>query len=386
MPDKAFLNPDILKWARISARMTIESASSKIPVSADKLLEWEAGEAFPTIRQAKILANAYRRPFAMLFLPEIPLDFQLIQDFRMKGSRELSTSSVFLIRDIQQKQAWISEVLADNNEEKLPFVGRFNYNCDPKIVASNILETLNINPGAYKTTNVLLEWVNTAESNGIFISMTSFLHSRLKLDSEEIQGFAIADEYAPFIFINTEDWKAAQLFSLVHELVHIWIAKTGISNVSELALNNKSVFLPVELFCNEVAANVLLPDYLFKEIPSVTFNNIAEIYKVSKKYGVSSFPLLIRALDLKIINIKEYNHLKAEAEIKYNEYLKIKQTKKKSDNHPDYYLLHLYRNGKLFTQTVLDAFKGGHIESNLASSLLNIQINKFNKLEAQLYK
>jgi len=88
---------------------------------------------------------------------------------------------------------------------------------------------------------------------GIYISRTSYLNSHLTLDSEEFQGFAIADPMAPLIFINTDDRDTAQLFTLVHELAHVWIGETGISN--EVALNFKSLnnIDQVERFCNQVA-------------------------------------------------------------------------------------------------------------------------------------
>ncbi len=237
MANRAYITAKVLKWARESAKMTEEIAASKVAVSSERLNEWETGESFPTIRQAQNLAKAYKRPFALFFLPDIPNDFQPLKDFRKPGSKELSTSSIFIIREIQQKQAWISDVNEENNENIVPFVGRFSIKDNALKVAQDILATLDINPLNYKTNNPILEWIDKAESNGIFISRTSFIHSRLKLDSNEIQGFAIADNFAPFVFINSDDWDAPQLFTLVHELAHIWIAETGISNDLELSIN-----------------------------------------------------------------------------------------------------------------------------------------------------
>ena len=203
MADRAYITPQVLEWARESARMSEETAAARVPVSVNKLIDWEEGTSQPTIRQAITLAKAYKRPFALFFLPEIPRDFQPLQDFRRKGSKILGTASIFIIREIQQKQTWISEVNKENDEDRLPFVGRFSIKDKPEVVANDILKTLDINPFRYKMDNPIREWINRAESNGIFISRTSFIHSRLKLDSEEIQGFAIADPYAPFIFINS---------------------------------------------------------------------------------------------------------------------------------------------------------------------------------------
>lgn len=392
MADKAYITPNVLKWARESARMTEETAAAKVSVKVDRLKEWEAGTSQPTIKQAQTLAKAYKRPFALFFLPEIPRDFQPLQDFRKSGSKSLTTSSIFIIREIQQKQAWISDVYSENQEEKLDFVGRFSIEDDPQSVAKDILDTLKINPALYKTDNPIKEWIDAAESNGIFVSRTSFIHSRLKLDSEELQGFAIADAHAPFVFVNSDDWNAPQLFTLVHELAHIWIAETGISNEVEPDLKQKDKFHPVELFCNEVAANALMPKEIILNFDSASFNNSKDVFKVAKQLGVSSFALLVRALNLNIISLPIYQKLKKQADIDFAEYLKreaekkAKQKEKDKQGGPNYFLLQLNRNSRLFTQTVLDAFRGGFIEPTFTSNLLNVQVNKFSKLESQLYR
>jgi Zn-dependent peptidase ImmA (M78 family)/transcriptional regulator with XRE-family HTH domain len=392
MADKAYITPNVLKWARESARMTEETAAAKVSVTVDKLKEWEAGITQPTIRQAQTLAKTYKRPFALFFLPEVPRDFQPLQDFRKSGSKTLTTSSIFIIREIQQKQTWISDINSENQEEKLAFVGRFSINDNPQTVAKDILNTLKINPVSYKTDNPIKEWIDAAETNGIFVSRTSFIHSRLKLDSEELQGFAIADPHAPFVFINSDDWNAPQLFTLVHELAHIWIAETGISNEVEPDLKHKDKFHPAELFCNEVAANALMPREIVLSLDSTSFQTSKNVFKVAKQLGVSSFALLVRALNLNIISTPTYQKLKNQADIDYAEYLKREAEKKAKQNEnnksggPNYFLLQLNRNSRLFTQTVLDAFRGGFIEPTLASNLLNVQVNKFPKLESQLFR
>lgn len=392
MAERAFITAKVFKWARESARISEELAASKVSVSINKLKEWENGKSFPTIRQAQILAKAYKRPLAIFFLPEIPNDFQPLQDFRKAGSKELSTASLFIIREVQQKQSWIREIKIENNEEVIPFVGRFTLKDNPAIVAQDILNTLNINPLNYNTNNPILEWIDKAESKGIFISRTSFIHSRLKLDSSEIQGFAIADKYAPFIFINSDDWNAPQLFTIVHELAHIWIAETGISNEIELSFKEVNDYNPIELFCNEVAANALIPKEFIENLDSKVFSNGKEVFKNARIIGVSSFAFLVRALNLKIISFRTYKRLKKDADFEFSAFLKreterkAKQKLKEKASGPSYYLLQLNRNGRLFTQIVLDAFHGGYIEPTQASNLLNVKINKFPKLEAQMYR
>ncbi len=132
MAEKAFITSKVLKWARESAGMTEETAAARVSVTVDRLKEWENGTSQPTIRQAQTLAKAYKRPFALFFLPDIPRDFQPLQDFRKPGSKQLTTSSISIIREIRQKQSWLKDVYVENGEEKLPFVGRFSLKDSPQ--------------------------------------------------------------------------------------------------------------------------------------------------------------------------------------------------------------------------------------------------------------
>lgn len=391
MSDKVFITPKVLKWARESARMSLEVAASKVPVNMDKLMEWEEGISQPTVKQAETLAKTYRRPFAIFFLPDIPRDFQPLQDFRRKTARALGTASTFIVREVQQKQVWISELYLENGEAALPFVGKFSLSSNPQTVAKDILLTLKIDPLNYSTDNPIREWITKAEANGIFVSRTSFIHSRLKLDSEELQGFAISDKYAPFIFINSDDWNAPQLFTLIHELAHIWIAASGISNEIEPELKHKDKLHPVELFCNEVAANALLPEKLMRSIDHVVFSSSKTLFNLSKKLGVSSFAFLYRSYSLDLISLHRYKELKKDADADFQSFIlkedeKAIKAKEQKKGGPDYFMLLVNKNSHLFTKVVIDAFRGGHIQPTEASTLLNTQVNNFKKLEAFLYK
>lgn len=389
MADKALITSEILKWARKSAKISVEDAAKKNSVSPERYLTWEDGIDFPTIRQAKILAKSFRRPFSLFFLPEVPKDFHPLQDYRRDDSQELDTASLFIIREVQEKQNWISQLFEEIGENILPFIGKYSINDNPEVVAKDILDTLNINPSDYKKTPIS-EWIDKAESAGIFISRASFLHSRLVLDRDLIQGFAIADKYAPFVFVNSKNWNAPQLFTLVHELAHIWIAKSGVSNEIEIDFTDKpkSKFHPVELFCNQVAANALMPKELITQLGNDTFESNNKIFKQSKELGISSFAFLVRALNLNLISQSEYKSLKQDAQNEFEKFLereKIKKEKQKErKGGPDAYLLRLNKNSKLFTRIVMDSFNNGSLSPSIASNLLNTQINKFQKFEKLL--
>ena len=172
------------------------------------------------------------------------------------------------------------------------------------------------------------------------------------MDSEELQGFAIADPYAPFIFVNSDDWNAPQLFTLVHELAHLWVAETGISNKTDPELKNQSKFHPVELFCNKVAANALMPEENILSHSQNSYRQSKELFKTAKAFGVSSFALLVRALNLGLVTVKEYAGLKEQVEKDYLEFLDreaVKRENQKNNNKkggPNYFLLQLNRNNK----------------------------------------
>jgi len=382
--EKAYITPKVLKWARESAKMTLEVAASKVNKTAEQLNEWEEGINYPTIKQAEKLAKTYKRPFALFFLPEIPNDFQPLQDFRKSDSKELTTGSVFIIREIQQKQSWLSEVIEESGDPALSFIGRFNISGDPKIVANDIIKTLEIKSDFTSESSPIKYWIDKIEAKGIYVSRTSFIHSRLLLDKEELQGFAIADPYAPFVFINSQDWDAPQLFTLIHELAHLWIAKTGISNDIELDSKNSN---PIERFCNEVAANVLMPEGIIRSFDSSVFTSSNSIYKHARLMGVSSYALLVRSMKLGLISLPIYNQLKKEVQRDFEEFVKKQEEKKlkakQKEGGPNPYLLRVNKNSRLFTQFVLDAFRGGNIEPTQASSLLNTSIIIFQNLKCR---
>lgn len=387
MAEKAYITPKVLKWARESAKMTLGIAAAKVNKTTEQIEEWEEGISYPTIKQAEKLAKIYKRPFALFFLPEVPSDFQPLQDFRKSDSKELTTGSVFIIREIRQKQNWLSEVIEESGDPILPFIGKYSISDDPQIVAKDILNTLEVSEDFSRESSPIKYWIDKIESKGIFVSRTSFIHSRLLLDKDELQGFAISDPYAPFVFINSQDWDAPQLFTLIHELAHLWIAETGISNDIDLDSSNNN---PVERFCNDVAANVLMPENIVRSFDYSIYNNSNSIYRQAKLMGVSSYALLVRSMKLSLISIPKYNDLKKEVQKDFEAFMKKEEEKKEKAKQtkggPNPYLLRVNKNSRLFTQFVLDAFRGGSIEPTHASTLLNTSINNFSKLELQIYK
>jgi Zn-dependent peptidase ImmA (M78 family)/transcriptional regulator with XRE-family HTH domain len=383
-------NPEILKWARKSARITLEKSAAVISkkCSVDKIKEWESNECkdFPTLKQVEKLARLYRRPAEVFFLPYIPKDFPPLKDFRKNKDTDLSTALIFMMREVQEKQEWLSNFLKKNRQKKLEFAGKYNIKSPVDVVAKDIRKTLGINTKE-ASEKPLKYWIQKAEDKRIFISLSSNYHTRLKLNSDDFKGFVIADNFAPFIFLNSDDWDHGQLVTLVHELVHIWIGVSGLSSDTEIHVTPPGDLHPVEKFCNEVTAKTLLPEEemsLFLPKPEeLTMKNII---RAGKKLGVSNTALLNRLASTGYLDKEKYNVFKKESENLWKEFLIKESQKKKSSGGPNYYVMQLRRSSKAFANIVMDFYKSGKVNGSDASRLLKVKEGNFVKFEKYIYK
>jgi Zn-dependent peptidase ImmA (M78 family) len=387
MPTKA--NPEILKWGRKSAKITLEKAAKTISKTCkpERIKDWEDvnGKEAPSVKQVEKLARLYRRPVDVFYLPFIPKDFPPLKDFRRQKD-EYNTALVFMMREIQEKQEWLSNFLQKNREKKLDFVGRYNVKSKPADVAKDIRKTLGIN-SKQNDVKPLKHWIEKAEAKRIYVSLSSNYHTRLKLDSDIFKGFAIADKFAPFIFLNSDDWDHGQLFTLVHELAHIWIGVSGVSNETEISPVNIHGMHVVEKFCNEVAILALLPEEeLAPFIPDKGDILLKNISKASRKLGVSNSAITIRAMQLGLISNDKFIQLKKESEDAWKEFLFKESQKKKSSGGPNYYVMQLRRSSKAYSNIIMNFYKGGKINGAEASRLLKVKEGNFQKFEKYIYR
>ena len=273
---KTLITPSVIKWAREKSHYSFEDAAKKIRVSPEKLKEWESGKSLPSMTQARKMSIAYRRPLATFYLPHPPRDFPLLKDFRtMEGqSPKYSPPLVFLMRQIQERQAWLREYLKDQRQEELCFIGSGSLQSSPKTLSKKIIKTLWGGEKEYsqivsenETTKALLNsWLVRCEKNGIFISRTSSLNSRNVISVKEATGFVISDKYAPFVFINSGDSKTAQLFTLLHELTHLWLNVSGVPDHFPVRRRGKKS--SIEILCNQTATEILMPEEKIIPMPA----------------------------------------------------------------------------------------------------------------------
>lgn len=386
---RAYINNSVLLWARKSSKISKLSASKRAGVSIQSLESWEEGKTLPTIRQAKLLAKYYRRPLAVLYLTEPPKDFQTLRDFRKEYDGELSTALVFMIREVQMRQYWIKNYFNEIKISKLPFIGKFNISSNINEVAEDIIKTIGyIKPSS--STNLLKDWTKRIEEKRIFISQASNIHSHLPLGVDEVRGFTISDNIAPFIFINSRDSKTANLFTLFHELAHLWINEDGISNLNYLNFreNNQDTYDPIEVFCNRVAAEILMPhENIIESAKSSNEINKETIERIARKFGVSRLALSTRFLNLGLISKRSYNSLRSVFIDDWEKYLARQKKKlKDSKGYPPHNLLKFKRNGREFSNIIISNFRNGLLTGRETSNLLDIKINSIPKYEEYLYK
>ncbi len=385
----AAVNPEILKWARKSSKITLEKAAKTISKTCkpERIKEWETAEGndVPSAKQVEKLSRLYRRPLDVFYLPFIPKDFPALKDFRKNKEEGMNTALIFMMREVQEKQEWLSGFLSKNKQKKADFVGKYNIKSDPAVVAKDIRKTLNADP-ADKYDKPLKYWIEKAEAKNIYITLSSNYHTRLKLDSDIFKAFVIADKFAPFIFINSDDWDHGQLVTLIHELVHIWIGVSGISNETELDVSKTDTH-PVEKFCSQVTALILTPeDELKKFLPKPDKVEYKQISKAARKIGVNKSTIIYRAQELGLISNNLVNELKKNANEEWKEFLFKLSQKKKSSGGPNYYVMQLRRSSKAFSNIVMDNYKRGRINGSDASRLLKVKEANFVKFEKYIYK
>ncbi len=264
---KISLQPSVLKWARQRARLGVEALAAKFGKKdaakwVGKIEHWERdGEL--TYSEAEKLAHHTHTAFGYLFLDQPPVEKLPIPDFRTAGSQSMegmSTELLDVIYQSQRRQDWFREHLRETESDKPVFVGSFPPGKSITKAAESIRQHLAYHPSQCRESGldaVIREFVDAAEAAGILVVRAGKVgnNTRRTLDPQEFRGFALVDEWAPLVFVNSGDTKAAQIFTLAHELAHIWAGQSAISNLDKTYAPAQRV----ETFCNAVAAEYLVP-------------------------------------------------------------------------------------------------------------------------------
>ena len=255
------VNPALIRWARERAGHSQADLAARFK----KLPEWEAGETQPTLKQVEAFAHTVHVPVGYLFLTEPPEEPVPIPDFRTLAGRAVRQPSPNLLDTIyacQERQSWYRDFARVSQQPDVGFVGSATVETPPETVAARMRETLGIDVAARRAcptwTDALRLFIRQADAAGVLVMVSGVVMSNnyRRLNPAEFRGFALCDSLAPLIFVNGADTKAAQMFTLAHELAHLWLGASALSN-SEAA--PRPGVRREEVWCNAVAAELLVP-------------------------------------------------------------------------------------------------------------------------------
>ncbi|MGE3382804.1 MAG: ImmA/IrrE family metallo-endopeptidase [Pyrinomonadaceae bacterium] len=335
----------------------------------------ETGAVQPSFSKALKLAETLRIPFGYFYLSEPPKLEIPLPDFRSRSSvLDYSPSPDLLdvLFNVMNQHEWFREYAIEQRQPKVEFVGRFTVNDGVRAVATDIQTTIGVANGnrarASSWSDYLRLLVRSSEENGILVLRSGVVgnSTRRKLSTDEFQGFAISDDLAPLIFINAADFETAKIFTLVHELAHLWIGKTGISRAQEVEIPDDIPL--VEKFCNSVAAEALVPEEEFLQLWH-SGREYENVQKLARYFYVSSLVILRRAKEL---NLLDYGGFLQLLEIARNN-LKPK-TKGSGGN---FFVTLESRNSPTLVNALVRETRRGTTTYREAANLLNMKVNSF---------
>ena len=287
------ISNDILTWA-------IARAGYELPVFTEKfppIEKWLNGDKQPTVKQLEAFAKKVHLPFGYLFLQNPPEERLPIPFFRSNGApvEKVSVNVYDTILLMQQRQDWLRDYLIENDFEPLDYVGRFRNSADINAIVKDIRRVLQLEEhwaSRFKTwTDAQAHLVEAIEDKGIITSFNGVVENNghRKIEVDECRGFVLVDPIAPFMFINNSDFKSAQVFTIVHELAHIWTGHSAGFDFRKLQPADD----PIEILCDKVAAEFLVPENAFNE----AWLKYSDTKGIARHFKVSEIVIARRALD-----------------------------------------------------------------------------------------
>ena len=384
---KALITPEVLKWAREKRiRLEINYAAKKLKIEPERLEAWENGTEQPTFAQLKNIAKLYKTHISIFYLSEPPTDFQPLTDYRVlpeqlaTDEEQVYRLNANIIEAFERRETLIE--LYELLEEPAPEVTlNVNKREDPGQAAQKITEFLEFNRTQLQRANdpyaALKFWKQTVEAKGILVCQTS-VNTHLSVALETVHGFCIAQNPVPVIVVNPKDSPYARIFTLIHELVHIALGESVIQNTSfeEVHFPNLD---PIEVFCNQVAAEVLVPENELLEL--VKFQTLEEeLSRISKYFHVSSEVIMRRLLTLG--KISRYNY----QTYRNRQLAKYRDAPGRSGGAAPYHNRLLNTSGEHFARTAFTAYYEKKItRAELASVLSNCDTKHLAKIESTIF-
>ena len=364
MSAKVSVKPRLLQWARQRAELEPEELAKKVGLRPRRIHEWEeTGEL--TLDHLERVADKTHTPIGFLFLDEPPTLELPIADFRSRAGGEPSPDLLETVYQCELRQAWYRDRVTTPADE-LKFVGSVGPSAPVASVAEDIRATIGVDlderAAAATWADALRDLCERVENAGIMVMRNGVVgnNTHRPLSVREFRGFALSDRFAPLIFINASDSKAAQLFTVIHELVHIWRGESGVSDAS------RRTSRPAERFCNQVAAEVLVPMSDFRRNWSRVGDPLTEVRRLAQLFKVSSLVILIRAREADFVSDSRFTEL-------YEAEVSAAQNAPSKPSGGDFYRTQRSRLGTRFAAAVIASAVEGGTSYTEAFQLLGVR-------------
>jgi len=372
------VKPEILRWA-LHRTQEEESIQKRFPA----VTKWLNNETQPTLKQLEEFAKATATPLGFFFLSKLPEIKLSIPHYRTLRDRQNFVPSPDLLETVQtmeRRQAWMREYLQDMGHGALSFVGSCNMEVDPKEAAKKIRSTVGLESGwaagcrSWKEALALL--IDKVERTGVLVVRNGIVgfNTRRKLNVQEFRGFVLVDGYAPLIFINGADGQAAQMFTIAHELAHIWYGQSAAFDLSDLQPAQEVI----ERVCNQTAAEILVPESELRREWENYRDDPQRFDQLARHFKVSSIVTARRSLDLGLIGRDEFFEF-------YHQWMEAERRSNHDGNGGGNFYLNLnYRIGRRFAEAVILSAKAGRISYGEAYRLTGLKGDTFTKYARHL--
>lgn len=363
--------PEMLRWACERAGYEPEQLEERIP----QLPAWMRREKQPTLKQLEKLAHVTHTPMGYLFLPEPPEEPLPVPDFRtLPGGARTRPSADLLdtLYTMQRRQAWLRESLIESEAEPLAFVGSADLEDDPEAVGREMRRALGLADGWAASVRTWQDAVSELrrriEQLGVMAVINGVVgnNTHRPLRVEEFRGFALTDRHAPLIFVNGADAKSAQMFTLAHELAHIWLGSEGLSGFEALFPEGTEV----EDWCNRAAAELLVPAQELRARWGDVRREPSPFQALARAFKVSPVVAARRALDLGLVGREAFFDF-------YEDYVSREHRGGTKPSGGDFYNNQNTRVGELFATQVLRAALEGRIGFKEAYDLTGLRGGTF---------
>ena len=374
----------MLVWARERAGFDVRSAAGKLKQEEERIEAWEAGKRKPTLVQARRMAEVYKKPLAVFFLPEPPKGFDVLREYRrLAGPIKDASPDLRIALEFAEERRELYIELAQQLGMDLPaFQGKARLKEDPEKVAARLREYLGVSwenqRGWQNPFTAFSAWRDAAEICGVIVFQAS------GIDVEEMRGVVIPTDLAPVVLLNSSDAPTARIFSLLHELAHLWLLNGGYSPDGPTR-KRKLTDQPAEVFANAVAAAALLPrksilaDPDFDRAAASLPGDMLPLRVVARRYSVSAEVIARRMVSLERMQEREYRRMRDKAAF-------APLAKKEEGGFAPPHILALSRAGRSFSRLVFEAWHRGQLPTNRLADLYGYKLPTLRKIDAELQR